>query len=169
MAAATTRKSRNVTNISCRLLRLQQVSLFSSNWSVVVVDVVLSRIPLLRLRIYFLFFLTLDIHSGEGIDNSIITRNTVGIGPGGDADGDMVTVSGALDSLAAAVGATADDAKRIKEMADAANRPTFRSSGDGAIYARIVRAMFTDVAAVREVARDVVALYPPDEQPPDFR
>ena len=81
----------------------------------------------------------------------------------------MVTVSDALDSLAAAVGASADDAKRIREMADAANRPQFRSSGDGEIYAGIVRAMFTDVAAVREAARDVVAMYPPGEQPPDFR
>ena len=44
-----------------------------------------------------------------------------------------------------------------------------RTSGDGEIYARVVRAMYTDDQVVREAARRVVAAFPPGEQPPDFR
>ena len=44
-----------------------------------------------------------------------------------------------------------------------------RPSGDGEIYARVVRAMYTDDQVVREAARRVVGAFPPGEQPPDFR
>ena len=44
-----------------------------------------------------------------------------------------------------------------------------RTSGDGEIYARVVRAMYTDDQVVREAARRVVGAFPPGEQPPDFR
>ena len=85
----------------------------------------------------------------------------------------MTTVS-AMDSLAEAVGASADEAIRIKEIADAGDagsrkKPFFKTSGDGEIFARVVRAMYTDDETVREAARRVVSAFPPGEQPPDFR
>ena len=85
----------------------------------------------------------------------------------------MTTVS-AMDSLAEAVGASADEANRIKEIADAGDagsrkKPFFKTSGDGEIFARVVRAMYTDDETVREAARRVVSAFPPGEQPPDFR
>ena len=81
-----------------------------------------------------------------------------------------------MDSLAAAVGASADEAKRIGEMADYAdtgasrNKPFFSASGgDGDLFMRVVKAMYTDDEAVREAARRVVGAFPPSEHPPDFR
>ena len=86
----------------------------------------------------------------------------------------MVTTVSAMDSLAEAVGASADEANRIKEIADAGDagsrkKPFFKTSGDGEIFARVVRAMYTDDETVREAARRVVSAFPPGEQPPDFR
>ena len=100
-----------------------------------------------------------------------------GEGDADEADNMTTSSSSAMNIIAAAVGASADEAKRIREMADAAEagssgtrkKPFFRESGDGEIFARVVRAMYTDDEAVREAARRLVAAFPPGEQPPDFK